>query len=414
MEHRHTHILCDGPLCSDKDTIITGFRFQRYPDDFDLCQADFNNLSLDEKFRYQVIISPGASPVIWYPSITLLPGLTPTAKRPTHGTPAPATLRLFLRRLASCEPDLATRIRNLTKWRVHVSFDRNDTFKKHVLIDVDCFINIKTLEFEIRARKKKLLLAMVGEQNNQIEIGMHATELNRRLTNLIFCPNPRIIVPNVCIKHRDGVAPTTYRQARTSFAPPHALLANYVPALLDESDGVIKGFLFVEPYKPRLEYAPQMMMRMFQPENGRDGFDAIQVPEYLTNGHMTLPTDLKMSELIEKECELRLSHDVLTAFADPVVDDGRLIETIQLKAGAEVGLGIEALDLIRCASVLFPHLDAVKKAHYVKYNRATQGQLRQGDTLPTCVLHKTCGATVSLKSFMKPGRPLIVAAGSYT
>jgi hypothetical protein len=80
---------------------------------------------------------------------------------------------------------------------------------------------------------------------------------------------------------------------------------------------------------------------------------------------------------------------------------------IQLTAGAAYGVGREAPDLIRCAQTLFPGLPALKNAHYIKHNKITQGQLTQGDLIPSVRLHDLVdGSIVDLNTLsMAPLNP---------
>lgn len=94
------------------------------------------------------------------------------------------------------------------------------------------------------------------------------------------------------------------------------------------------------------------VMRMFQPENGRDGYDAVNVPAYLIDNPDLLPSNEVMNSVIDLECKIRLSPESHALFRDEKVDDGRWIETIQVAAGVAHGLeGPLAVDLIRCAQV---------------------------------------------------------------
>lgn len=175
----------------------------------------------------------------------------------------------------------------------------------------------------------------------------------------------------------------------------------------------VMGHLFFQ--EEPMRFTPEPMMRMFQPENGRNGFDQLDVPAAIRTGAVPMPDPATLSAVIDRECQLRLDPGTLSAFKDPGIDDSRVIESVQLAAGAAFGLGPEVLDLIRCAQVLAPACPAVRRAHYVKFNRTTQGTLRQGDPVPAMGLVDACsGQAVPLASYMRPGRPLVVAAGSYT
>jgi hypothetical protein len=82
--------------------------------------------------------------------------------------------------------------------------------------------------------------------------------------------------------------------------------------------------------------------RMFQPENGRDGFGVVTVPPYLLmpgklhpqdRGTLELSSEAVMSAVVDRECEIRLSAEAQALFRDPSVNDTRLIEVIQTAAG---------------------------------------------------------------------------------
>lgn len=51
----------------------------------------------------------------------------------------------------------------------------------------------------------------------------------------------------------------------------------------------------------------------------------------------------------------------------------------------------------------------------MKYNRSTQGSLRQGDAVPeSCRVVSLDGQSRSVLDYGRPGVPLVVYAGSYT
>jgi hypothetical protein len=84
-------------------------------------------------------------------------------------------------------------------------------------------------------------------------------------------------------------------------------------------------------------WGDEMLMAMFQPQNGREGFRHLSVPPHLTDGSTKLLSPEVMTSLIERECELRLHPATLMAFANNQVHDRRLLDTIQLQACHEVG-----------------------------------------------------------------------------
>ena len=130
--------------------------------------------------------------------------------------------------------------------------------------------------------------------------------------------------------------------------PEAECLGVFVDLLMTPESQMARLFFQQKP-RPEIDFDIEpgpMMMRMFQPENGRDGFGQLAVP-----ANVLLPPPATMAALIDRECQLRLDPGTLAAFKDPSIDDARVIESVQLTAGAEFGLGPEVLDVIRCAQV---------------------------------------------------------------
>jgi hypothetical protein len=96
-------------------------------------------------------------------------------------------------------------------------------------------------------------------------------------------------------------------------------------------------FVELAPAPDEEDLRGEMMMAMFQPQNGREGFCHLNVPPHLTDGSTKLLSPEAMTSLIERECELRLHPATLMAFANNQVHDRRLLDTIQLQACHEVG-----------------------------------------------------------------------------
>ena len=69
----------------------------------------------------------------------------------------------------------------------------------------------------------------------------------------------------------------------------------------------------------------------------------------------------------------------------------------------------KALRELRAAALRHPEI-----ALYVKYNRSREGTLKEGDACPHIVMHALDGEPQILAANSRPGRPLVVIAGSYT
>ena len=168
------------------------------------------------------------------------------------------------------------------------------------------------------------------------------------------------------------------------------------------------------------------MARMLVAVNGRDLYRPLQPPTALLEDGAVLPPAEMVINALRLEAELRKHPATLAKFTDPAVNPNAIIEQIQRGVGDRFELGQHAEAIIRCAQTLYPGCNAMKEIpHYVRYNRSCDGLLNEGDTIPDhkmfSLLPRTCGAEptsemnpVALSHFIRPGRPLIVAAGSIT
>lgn len=115
-----------------------------------------------------------------------------------------------------------------------------------------------------------------------------------------------------------------------------------------------------------------------------------------------------------------LSEAVLQASCDREV-----FERIKAQVVEEFGLGPEYVDVLNSAVSRFPgDADIVESANYIKYNRAEQGDLATGDTVPIDTLMLASlgggGALAPLRSHLQPARggrdrrPCCLVAGSIT
>ena len=175
---------------------------------------------------------------------------------------------------------------------------------------------------------------------------------------------------------------------------------------------------------------------MMVPLNGRDGHQLMRsspaLAAALADGTVALPAEETMVAALRRETELRLSGDTLAAlqragdaaggsWGRTAAKQCELIESIQARVSREFGLGDAGPELLRCAVSLYPDCQLVKEVpHYVKYNRAAPGVVVEGRRVPDLPLRAIGGAggdgagSTSLLRYGKPGRPLLIAAGSLT
>eukprot|EP01027_Heterolobosea_sp_BB2_P016095 GEZU01022957.1.p1 GENE.GEZU01022957.1~~GEZU01022957.1.p1 ORF type:complete len:198 (-),score=47.91 GEZU01022957.1:814-1407(-) len=134
-----------------------------------------------------------------------------------------------------------------------------------------------------------------------------------------------------------------------------------------------------------------------------------------------------LKAMLRREHELRTSPETQARYtaAERLPNTDWLEVTIELqKQVAREFLPLDATDhdvdvlvhALRCASNLF-HDDPEMKTIplYVKYNRAQQGYLKEGDDAPLDInlVDLYCRQRLKLRDFLR-GRPLILVAGSYT
>jgi len=129
--------------------------------------------------------------------------------------------------------------------------------------------------------------------------------------------------------------------------------------------------------------------------------------------------------MLHKENETRLSADfqaLLSSIEDSKdVDWLDMVEVMQRNLVQEFGFsGSEeniktGLSLLRSAVSLFPNDEDVRTIPlYVKYNRARHCSIQVGMQAPDVPLSTMDDSLTSLRTLVKPARPLVVVGGSFT
>lgn len=106
-------------------------------------------------------------------------------------------------------------------------------------------------------------------------------------------------------------------------------------------------------------------------------------------------------------------------FADLTTDSG-VFMAIKAAVVKEFGLAPEAINVLNTAVARFPgDADIVAAANYLTYNRAVQGTLAVGDTVPADTIHLAAldgNMSTLAEHLATPGdnRPVAIVAGSIT
>lgn len=114
---------------------------------------------------------------------------------------------------------------------------------------------------------------------------------------------------------------------------------------------------------------------------------------------------------------------VLSAAVTNARCDKEVFEAIKAQVVEEFGLPPSHVDVLNSAVSRFPDdPDIVESANYLKFNRAHQGDLKVGDTVPIDSLslaRLSSGELAPLRAYMAPTseedhRPVAIVAGSIT
>jgi hypothetical protein len=119
--------------------------------------------------------------------------------------------------------------------------------------------------------------------------------------------------------------------------------------------------------------------------------------------------------ILAREEELRKNEDAQIRFeeAESSGDRDWIVVAEEIQAETLQEFGIEptpfALHQLRLAAA------RIGTSFYIKFNRARQGNLSPGSPAPDVPLVSfTTEAPATLLSYAKPGRPLVVLAGSFS
>jgi hypothetical protein len=125
--------------------------------------------------------------------------------------------------------------------------------------------------------------------------------------------------------------------------------------------------------------------------------------------------------MLRREHEIRLSAEMQATYEEVEkrwdadwmdATDRMQRRLVKEEFGLEEAVGLTA---IRCALQLFPNDAEIREIPlYVRFNRARDGPLLLEGEVPNIPLHAMDGKPCRLLDFAKPGRPLVVLAGSYS
>jgi len=159
---------------------------------------------------------------------------------------------------------------------------------------------------------------------------------------------------------------------------------------------------------------------MFHPVNGRQGFDALPLP----NVKIEIPSFDVIRKMLEREDELRLSKKYQDLFADPGHNAIHIAAKAQEQVAEEFGYNgadiPQIIDVLRAAPAFFPEQkdQICRIPHYLKFNRSSKGTLEVGSSIIDVPLIQLNGSGTTLFSYLSgirnPRRPIMIASGSYS
>lgn len=127
--------------------------------------------------------------------------------------------------------------------------------------------------------------------------------------------------------------------------------------------------------------------------------------------------------MLEEENRQRLSEPVQRLYAQAeesgTYDWMRVTEALQAALCKAFGYGIDSAEELETAlyelrTAAFRHPELASIPLYVRYNRARDGDLKEGDIIPHIPLLTLDGGPLSLSQLEEKGRPLVLFAGSIT
>jgi hypothetical protein len=111
-----------------------------------------------------------------------------------------------------------------------------------------------------------------------------------------------------------------------------------------------------------------------------------------------------------------LMHMIIAACVSSP-SDLKVTDDIQRQVAREFGFEDEVVgvEVIRTAISTYPNDPEIRSIpHYVKYNRARQGDLKVGDITPDVPLHHMDGRPCRLSEMLSDTLPTVVIGGSYS
>jgi len=166
--------------------------------------------------------------------------------------------------------------------------------------------------------------------------------------------------------------------------------------------------------RPRVSNA-----RMMVQANGRCGFELIQPPKHESR----LPDKNTLVAMLKLESSIRTSAEASQRFDELDGDEvaiHAMLTDIQQHVCDVFGYGEVGPIALQSARARFADdVDIINAAFYLKYNRARQGKLKVGDSMPDVALLNLDGSSTSLLEYYcrqckDTSRPLVLVAGSRT
>mmetsp|Transcript_31840 Transcript_31840/g.36205 ORF Transcript_31840/g.36205 Transcript_31840/m.36205 type:complete len:164 (-) Transcript_31840:650-1141(-) len=160
---------------------------------------------------------------------------------------------------------------------------------------------------------------------------------------------------------------------------------------------------------------------MFVHSSGRDGYKMYRSPE-LSEDPEEIPRDTLLKLLHEEE-KRRFSKEYLERCDDTrrdICDEAgylRETEDLQFEVVEDAGYSPEKIsrvvDAMRTAHIRFPDDEEIRNASvYVRENRAFEGDIVQGQTLPEITLYDLKQKAVQLRDLASESRVTVIVASS--
>lgn len=126
-----------------------------------------------------------------------------------------------------------------------------------------------------------------------------------------------------------------------------------------------------------------------------------------------------LKKLVLRENELRVSHEWQERFAAAErradTDWLECVAELQLQVVREFGLQDDTVNLLRRASQLYPSEPFFQEVPlYVRYNRARNGEMGEGEDVPDVEVLNLSGERMSLWELGGDAEPLVLIGGSHS